>query len=589
MWLGSLAAGLVFLLAAGPGRTVETTFIGDPMAPFFGPRVYWDTPSLWSHGVPGSNDDVIIPTHVNTGGQIISGYGPTLGRPVTIKSLTMGDFSNLFGAILFVQDTTSLGAAALINFGGQFSLGTLTQYDADTKTLNYGPNLVVDITSASDSAVLQFKGADIVTNKATLQFFGENISFRDQNTGINALQNFADNEGDIYLDDGFELNTSSNFKNSGRISLNYRRTLSGPTVPGNGMAPELHIAGNFINDGRVELYAKSVLTVSGGLSGSGTIKIFGLPVVCNVVGNWDQNGGNLGLGGSGIDSFTLKATAFQARNNATITGSGTIEALVTITSGKLSPGSSPGTVNVKGNLTLEAGSTLEMEIAGTAHDKIIQTPGTGPTTGTTLGGLLTVSTIDDFDDEVLATSTYEILTASAPLTGSFSNIANGARLTTTSGKGSFRVNYGPGTAAPNKVILSDYIALNTPQTYAQWIVEQGVAAPDNDPLDDPNHDGISNLEAYCRGMSAGGPGRHAGIKIITTQTGVIEVTLRVPRTVTGVSLFARTMNGFAFSDMPASVPLPLSGTTPTRNLYTVTLLPFTPRKFVRFGMNLNPP
>ena len=582
------AAGLAWVLSAASSLGVETRFIGEPLAVFNSPPAFWNTPAFWSDGVPGPEDDVIIPTHLNGAGQIISNYGPTMDTDVTVNSLTMNEFTTIsgYGGInFFVADATTLSSASsLVNFQSEYRLGTLAQYDPMTKTLNQGPNFVVDVLFGLPAgAILEFKGADIVTNKATLQFLGQNIRFRDQDTGINALQNFADNQGSLFFDDGFELNTFPNFKNSGDISLNSRRSRSGPNVPGNGLPPRVYIAGNFINDGTVELYANSVLTVGGGLSGSGTIEIFGLPVTCNVGGVWNQTGGNLNLGGSGVDGFTLKATAFQATNNATITGSGTIEAHVTITSGKLSPGRSPGTVNVKGNLTLEAGSILEMEIAGTAYDKIIQTPGSGPASGTTLGGLLTLSTVDDFDDEVLHTSTYEILTASAPITGSFSNIASGARLTTTNGKGSFRVSYGLATPTPNKVILSDYIAVNTPQTYAQWIAEQQVVAPDNDPSDDPNQDGISNLEAYFRGIPAKTTGKITGIAIEAGGVGA-QVTIRSPRTVTGVRLTAQRTRDLLIPD-PFTILPDLIGTTPTRNIYAASLPP-APRYFLSFIMEL---
>lgn len=52
--------------------------------------------------------------------------------------------------------------------------------------------------------------------------------------------------------------------------------------------------------------------------------------------------------------------------------------------------------------------------------------------------------------------TYAILTA-ATLTGSFANVANGQRLTTSDGSGSFVVNYGASSAfTPNQVVLSAF-------------------------------------------------------------------------------------------------------------------------------------
>ena len=588
--LRAFICGVLAVSAARPCTAGDNTFIGSPVAGF-SDFPAWSTPALWSAGVPDAGDDVIIPTHLNANGQTISAYGPRLDTHVTIKSLTMGDFTDVggFRRNLFVTGTTSLTASSLGNNESEYRLGTLAQYDADTKTLNYGPNFVMNVTSPLPAgAILEFKDADIVTNKATLQFLGQNIRFRDQHTGINALLNFADNQGTLFFDDGFELNTVPNFRNTGEISLNFRRSLSGPNVPGNGLPPQLHIGGNFVNDGQVKLYANSVFTVAGALSGSGTIEIFGYPFVCDIGGNWTQTGGTVNLGDGRLDGFWLKAVAFNAQGGAMVMGSGTIKAHTTITTATLAPGSSPGTVNIEGNLVLGAGSTLAMECAGMAYDKIIQKPGVAPTTGTTLGGILTLSTIDDFDGEVLHTSTWEIITASAPITGSFSNIASGARLTTTSGKGSFRVTYGLATLSPDKVILSDYIAVNTPQTYVQWIAEQGVVAPDNEPTDDPNGDGITNLEAYFRGLPAKTTARNIGIAIeLDNSSGGVQVSIRSPRTVTGVRLSATKTRDLIIPD-PFTFRPALIGTTPTRNIYAEPLPP-SPRYFLRFGMDLEAP
>ena len=57
-----------------------------------------------------------------------------------------------------------------------------------------------------------------------------------------------------------------------------------------------------------------------------------------------------------------------------------------------------------------------------------------------------------------ASTTYTILNATS-LSGSFMNVANGARINTLDGSGSFVVNYGAGSAFnPNRVVLSNFLA-----------------------------------------------------------------------------------------------------------------------------------
>jgi hypothetical protein len=66
-----------------------------------------------------------------------------------------------------------------------------------------------------------------------------------------------------------------------------------------------------------------------------------------------------------------------------------------------------------------------------------------------------VTFANGFDQQVLGTDTFDIITSNQPITGAFSNIANGARLATVDGLGSFLVNYGPDSHyGSNMVVLS---------------------------------------------------------------------------------------------------------------------------------------
>ena len=55
------------------------------------------------------------------------------------------------------------------------------------------------------------------------------------------------------------------------------------------------------------------------------------------------------------------------------------------------------------------------------------------------------------------TDTLTIFSASVPITGSFANVANGARIDTADGKGSFQVSYGATSgSAPTQIVLSHF-------------------------------------------------------------------------------------------------------------------------------------
>jgi T5SS/PEP-CTERM-associated repeat protein len=125
--------------------------------------------------------------------------------------------------------------------------------------------------------------------------------------------------------------------------------------------------------------------------------------------------------------------------------------------GTLAPGNSDvpaGNTIVTGNYTHQAAATLEIEIggttAGTQHD-FVNVDGTA-----LIAGVLELTLIAGFapepDDE------FTVFTTDTLLLGSFSNVADGQRLDTVDGLGSFLVRYGPtSTFNANHVVLSEFL------------------------------------------------------------------------------------------------------------------------------------
>jgi T5SS/PEP-CTERM-associated repeat protein len=135
--------------------------------------------------------------------------------------------------------------------------------------------------------------------------------------------------------------------------------------------------------------------------------------------------------------------------------------------GKLAPGPAADTTTVVGSYTQQAAGKLEIEIGGpSAFDSdIVNVFGTA-----SLGGQLQLALIDSFTPN--ASQAFSVLQA-ANITGAFSNVANGQRLTTIDDLGSFQVNYGSGSAfSPTQVVLNNFLASLLPGDF--------------------NHDGIVN-------------------------------------------------------------------------------------------------
>jgi T5SS/PEP-CTERM-associated repeat protein len=121
--------------------------------------------------------------------------------------------------------------------------------------------------------------------------------------------------------------------------------------------------------------------------------------------------------------------------------------------GVLAPGASAGSTTINGDYQHLAAATLQIEVGGTV-------PGTqydlvNVTGDVLLEGNLQLVLLNGFTPA--ASHVFTILGTVGGFTGSFANVANGQRLATTDGLGSFVVNYGAGSALdPLKVMLTGF-------------------------------------------------------------------------------------------------------------------------------------
>jgi hypothetical protein len=97
-------------------------------------------------------------------------------------------------------------------------------------------------------------------------------------------------------------------------------------------------------------------------------------------------------------------------------------------------------------------AAIEFEIAGTTgaleFDQVLVL-GDGA-----LGGQLELALVEFAPTR---SDKFLVLSASTSLTGTFSNVSNGARLDTTDGLGSLQLNYGPGSLFNSElIVLSDF-------------------------------------------------------------------------------------------------------------------------------------
>ena len=184
--------------------------------------------------------------------------------------------------------------------------------------------------------------------------------------------------------------------------------------------------------------------------GTGTVTVDGAASL------WFNSGDiHVGTAGQGLVNLA-NGGAVQAQNVAidpfgTLRGNGTIIGSVQ-NNGLIVPGASVGALQVTGAYTQQAGGVLHIELGGPTPTLFDRVTVAG---NALLGGSLQLARVASFIPS--PASTFMIFDAGA-ISGAFANVANGQRLLTNDGFGSFLVNYGPGSPFDSdKIVLSSFV------------------------------------------------------------------------------------------------------------------------------------
>jgi hypothetical protein len=310
---------------------------------------------------------------------ILPGGVLNLSRDLT----TAGSFTNDGALVVNMNDN-----APVVSMSTFTVTGALNNFDATTRTLTGGSYSLT-------SSVLKFSGADIVHNQAAITltkrpFYGFPRARITDLSGNDALRNFTDNlaGGSFTISPGQVFIAPGNFTNAGNIT-------TAPTVPAHEdrAAAEFRVpagssytqtAGRTVNAGTFTAENINILGGSFFNRSLGNDNL-GLPSVGHVTGNLNVSNGMLVPKGSVSGNFTLGA---NARLHFTI-------------------GWVPDSIHVQGSTAL--GGTLEVELTGYSFPQ---------------------------NSDVII-----LLQSEGPMNGTFSNAADGARIKTTDGGGSFVIRY----------------------------------------------------------------------------------------------------------------------------------------------------
>ncbi len=353
--------------------------------------------------------------------------------------------------------TSTAGSASITSGGGTGgNEGGFTSFTATSSAGNATivANGVTDAGTSADSNGRTIFQDDATAANATLIANGPGaagglggaIVFRDNATGgtarviVNAGgafdlddANAAVSVGSIEGAGNFLLFTNSLTTGSNGVST----TVSG-IISSNGPAT----TGALVKTGTGTLRLTANNTYRGGTTVSGGTLLVSNPGVLTV----DS--------GTGTGDVSVLA-------GATLGGTGRIAGSVSTTGAAiLAPGESAGQLRIQGNLTLSSDTMFVMELGGRTqgvdYDFLLE----GGNVALMLDGLLAVSFIDGFEAGVNGADTFTIIGSNQTIGGAFANVANGDRLATTDGLGSFLVTYG----ATNGVVLSDFLPVPEPSS-----------------------------------------------------------------------------------------------------------------------------
>ncbi|KRE11525.1 hypothetical protein ASE66_23555 [Bosea sp. Root483D1] len=302
------------------------------------------------------------------GSTIIDGAGTSLTK-VGTGTLVLSGTNSYSGGTLLNAGTLAVGSASALGTGTlQMADGTTLRANAPALTLTNALALSSG-TAFVDTGSLNFGLAGVVSGTGTLSKMG---------AGVLTLSGVNSYTGATWIQDGtLRMGGAGVLPNQTAVQIS-----AGAIFDLNGMTQtigSLSGTGDVLLDGTTLTAGgnNSSTTFSGTISGAGSLLKAG-------TGTLTLNGTNTYtsvtqvLGGRLVVDGSV-ASPVIVMPGATLAGSGSVGA--TTVGGTLSPGNSPGTLTINGNLVMGVASTYIAEVQGTVSDRVNVT-GTASLAGT---------------------------------------------------------------------------------------------------------------------------------------------------------------------------------------------------------------
>lgn len=299
-----------------------------------------------------------------------------------------------------------------------------------------------------------------------------------------------------------------------------------------------------------------------------------LSVAGDVVANM---GGKIEL--SPASSINIPFSSLSAAAGGVVKGMGTILAKATkaLSGGTLAPGASPGQLTLQSDLFMDAGSHLEIELAGltqgSQYDFLrVQNTATGLCV---LSGSLDVRVLPPLASTITAANSFTVLSADSSVVLQFANLQSG-RVTTADGAGTFAVQL---ANSNHDVVLSDYQPL--PHPCPAWAATFGLSGADTALDADADGDGRKNLEEFAFNTNPAS-GATPSVFTATSEGGNVTVTFSRRRADTNRLSYLIETSTDLHAWSPIGAPWGSSITTVDATNETVTLTaPSAGKQFVR--------
>ncbi|WP_432797190.1 autotransporter domain-containing protein [Poriferisphaera sp. WC338] len=377
--------------------------------------------SVTSNSVIRSNDDsrVVSNTFSIDGGQILTVTGGNsiefsgiMSGSGTLRILTnsIQDIVTLSGNNTYSGGTTLEDGLTILANDNAFGTGSVTvadsvQIQSDNDSRNVSNNFIL-----SSSNFLTISGTNQLTLSGDLSGSGSLATLANSTVLLTGNNTYS---GTTFLSGGEVILGNDNAFGTGGLSVISNASFqSNDDARSVGNAISIGSGNTLTASGSNDMELTGVISGDGGVTkeGSGTLTL--------------SNSNNTYTGDTTVNAGTLIINGTMASANVNVASGGTLSGAMNfagnfINSGTVSPGNSPGTMIVGGNLTLNSTSIYDMEIASTAG------PGTGndfiDVTGTAaIDGTLNVIGLGGYS--ATDGDTFTILDADGGVSGTFATI-----------------------------------------------------------------------------------------------------------------------------------------------------------------------